>query len=114
VNLIPRLRAVQPQLICILMTAGIDGSTAIAALRNRTYEYFDKSWDPNALFAMLDRCFDRAAMQHDHAAHEALQSAKEEWWRAKGLARKPMLLKIGWPRLILPQSTRGEIRLILT
>jgi len=33
VDLIPRLRAEQPELICVLMTTGIDSQTAIAALR---------------------------------------------------------------------------------
>src|SRR5208282_4549097 len=33
VDLIPRLRAAQPELICVLMTTSIDSQTAIAALR---------------------------------------------------------------------------------
>jgi DNA-binding NtrC family response regulator len=90
VNLIPRLRAEQPELICVLMTTAIDGPTAIAALRNHTYEYFDKSWEPNALFAMLDRCFDRVALLRGHAAHEALRLVKEKWWQRRGRARKRM------------------------
>jgi signal transduction histidine kinase len=78
VDLIPRLRAVQPELICALMTTGIDSQTAIAALRNRAYDYFDKSWEPNALFVVLDRCFDRVALLRNHAAYEALRLAKEK------------------------------------
>ncbi len=77
VDLIPRLRAAQPGLICVLMTTSIDSQTAIAALRRGAYDYFDKSWDPNALFAVLDRCFDRVALQRDRAAYEALRLAKE-------------------------------------
>jgi signal transduction histidine kinase len=77
VDLIPRLRAAQPELICVLMTTGIDSQTAIAALRRRAYDYFDKSWDPNTLFAVLDRCFDRVALQRDRAAYESLRLAKE-------------------------------------
>jgi DNA-binding NtrC family response regulator len=84
VDLIPRMRAGHPALICVLMTTGIDGQTAIRALRNRTYEYFDKTWEPNALFVMLDRCFDRVPLLHGDAAHEALQLAKEKWYRVKG------------------------------
>ncbi len=78
VDLIPRLRAVQPELICALMTTGIDSQTAIAALRNRAYDYFDKSWEPNSLFVVLDRCFDRVALLRNHAAYEALRLAKEK------------------------------------
>ena len=88
VDLIPRLRAVQPALICVLMTTSIDGPTAITALRNRTYDYFDKSWEPSALFAMLERCFDRVALVHGHAAHAALRLASEKWRRIRGRGRK--------------------------
>ena len=60
------------------MTTGIDSQTAIAALRNRAYDYFDKSWEPNSLFVVLDRCFDRVALLRNHAAYEALRLAKEK------------------------------------
>src|SRR5713101_609215 len=78
VDLIPRLRAEHPELICVLMTTGIDSQTAIAALRQRAYDYFDKSWEPNSLFVVLDRCFDRVALQRDRAAYDALRLAKEK------------------------------------
>jgi signal transduction histidine kinase len=79
VDLIPHLRAEQPELICVLMTAGIDSETAIEGLRRGAYDYFDKSCDPNALFAVLDRSFDRVALQREReAAYEALRHAKEE------------------------------------
>jgi signal transduction histidine kinase len=78
VDLIPRLRAAAPELICVLMTTSIDSQTAIAALRRGAYDYFDKTWDPNALFAVLERCFDRVALQRDRAAFEGLRLAKEK------------------------------------
>ena len=79
VDLIPHLRAEQPELTCVLMTAGIDTETAIEGLRLGAYDYFDKACDPNSLFAVLDRCFDRVALQRDReAAYEALRQAKEE------------------------------------
>ena len=78
VDLIPRLAAAQPGLICVLMTTSIDSQTAIAALRRGAYDYFDKTWDPNALFAVLERCFDRVALLRNRAAYEALSLAKEK------------------------------------
>jgi signal transduction histidine kinase len=79
VDLIPRLQAEEPELICVLMTAELDSQTAIAALRRGAYDYFDKSWEPNTLVAVLDRCFDRVALLSDRAAaYEALRVAKEE------------------------------------
>ena len=78
VDLIPRLRAEQPEVVCVLMTTATDSQTAIEGLRRRAYDYFDKSWDPNTLYAMLDRCFDLVALQRDRAAYEGLRLAKEK------------------------------------
>src|SRR5262245_58830218 len=79
VDLIPRLRVMQPNLICVLMTTAIDTETAIEALRRGAYDYFDKACGPSALFAVLERCFDRVALQREReAAYEALRLAKEE------------------------------------
>ena len=79
VELIPRLRGEQPELISVLMTAGIDSETAIEGLRRGAYDYFDKACDPSELFAVLERCFDRVALLREReAAYEALRRAKEE------------------------------------
>ena len=79
VDLIPRLRLERPELICVLMTAGIDSATAIEAMRRGAYDYFDKAGGPNSLFPVLDRCFDRVALLREReAAYEALRLAKEE------------------------------------
>ena len=79
VDLIPRLRAKHPELICVLMTAGIDAETAIEALRGGTYDCLDKAAGSGALHAVLDRCYDRVALQREReAAYEALRAAKEE------------------------------------
>jgi len=78
VDVIPRLRAEQTELICVLMTASLDSQTAVAAMRRGAYDYFDKSGDADALFAVLDRCFDRVALQLEReAAYESLRLAKE-------------------------------------
>jgi len=78
IDLIARLRAEQPELICVLMTAAIDSQIAVAAMRRGAYDYFDKSRDADALFAVLDRCFDRVALQLERgAAYESLRLAKE-------------------------------------
>jgi signal transduction histidine kinase len=79
IDLLARLRAEYPELIGVLMTAELDTQTAVAALRRGAYDYFDKSVDPQSLFAVLDRCFDRVALLRDReAAYEELRLAKEE------------------------------------
>ncbi|HTZ34423.1 MAG TPA: response regulator, partial [Stellaceae bacterium] len=79
IDLLSRLRNDRPELIGVLMTAELDTHTAVAALRRGAYDYFDKSVDPQSLFAVLDRCFDRVELLRDReAAYEALRLAKDE------------------------------------
>ena len=79
IDLLARLRNARPELIGVLMTAELDTHTALAALRRGAYDYFDKSVDPQSLFAVLDRCFDRVDLLRDRErAHQALRLAKEE------------------------------------
>jgi signal transduction histidine kinase len=77
-GLIRRLHTAQSELICVLMTTCLDSQTAVAAMRRGGYDHFDKSGDPDALFAVLDRCFDRVALQLEReAAYASLCLAKE-------------------------------------
>ena len=79
IDLLARLRSERPELIGVLMTAELDTHTALAALRRGAYDYVDKSVDPQSLFAVLDRCFDRVDLLRDREiAYEALRLAKEE------------------------------------
>ena len=79
IDLLARLRNERPELIGVLMTAELDTHTAVAALRRGAYDYFDKSVDPQSLFAVLDRCFDRVDLLRDReAAYQELRLAKEE------------------------------------
>jgi signal transduction histidine kinase len=79
IDVIPRLRVEQPELICVLMSADLDSWTAVTALRRGAYDYFDKSSDAASLFPVLDRCFDRVELRRQReAAYEALRIAKEK------------------------------------
>ena len=79
IDLLSRLRTERPELIGVLMTAELDTHTAVAALRRGAYDYFDKSVDPQSLFVVLDRCFDRVDLLRDReAAYQELRVAKEE------------------------------------
>jgi signal transduction histidine kinase len=79
IDLLARLRSDCPDLIGVLMTAELDTHTAVAALRRGAYDYFDKSVDPQSLFAVLGRCFDRVDLLRDRErAYEELRVAKEE------------------------------------
>jgi signal transduction histidine kinase len=79
IEVLARLRTDRPELIGVLMTAELDTHTAVTALRRGAYDYFDKSVDPQSLFAVLDRCFDRVDLLHDReTAYQALRLAKDE------------------------------------
>ena len=79
VDLLSRLRDKRPELVCVMMTAELDTQTAIEALRRGAYDYFDKSCEPSALLAVLDRCFEKVQLLRERqAAYEALRKAKEE------------------------------------
>jgi signal transduction histidine kinase len=79
IDLLARLRSERPELIGVLMTAELDTHTAVAALRRGAYDYFDKSVDPQSLFVVLDRCFDRVDLLRDReAVYQELRLAKEE------------------------------------
>jgi signal transduction histidine kinase len=79
IDLLARLRNERPELIGVLMTAELDTHTAVTALRRGAYDCFDKSVDPQSLFAVLDRCFDRVDLLRDReAAYEELRVAKDD------------------------------------
>jgi signal transduction histidine kinase len=87
VDLMSRLKAERPDLICVLMTAHVDTQTAIKALRHGAYDYCDKSCEPSEIYAILERCFERRQLQEERrAAHQALRRAKEEAEATRNLA----------------------------
>src|ERR1700738_3940155 len=59
VDVLPRLLAQRPELICIMITAHADMPTAVSALRLGAYDYYEKSLDPAELYAILDRAFEK-------------------------------------------------------
>lgn len=78
VDLLSQLKAEHPNLICVMMTAHIDTATAIRALRNGAYDYFDKTCEVRELLAVLDRCYEKLLLQEEtRKAYEALRLAKD-------------------------------------
>ena len=76
VDLIARLRAERPELICVLMAAALDGATVVAAMRGGADDFFDKSTGPNGLIEILDRAFNRTAARYQlRLAKDAAEAA---------------------------------------
>jgi signal transduction histidine kinase len=78
VDLLSRLKGEHPQLICVMMTAHADTSSAIKAMRNGAYDYIEKTCEPAAVLAVLDRAFEKHQLQQERSAVvAALREAKE-------------------------------------
>jgi diguanylate cyclase (GGDEF)-like protein len=77
VDVLPRLLAQQPELICIMITAHTDMQTAISALRQGAYDYYEKSFDPAELYAILDRAFEkRELLRQSRQSQDRLREQK--------------------------------------
>ena len=120
VDLLSELKALYPELICVMMTARADTQTAIAALRKGAYDYFEKTCQPAEVLAVLGRSFDRSRLlAENQRASEALRIAKEDAEKANRAKseflanmshelRTPLNAIIGFSELIL-QEKQGPI-----
>jgi diguanylate cyclase (GGDEF)-like protein/PAS domain S-box-containing protein len=68
VDFLANIMAQRPSLICVMITAHADIHTAIAAMRHGAYDYYEKSSDPEDLYAILNRGFEK---------HELLQERRQ-------------------------------------
>src|SRR6266571_297589 len=59
VEFLSQILAHRPELICVMMTAHADIETAIAAMRQGAYDYYEKSSGAGGLYAMLERSFEK-------------------------------------------------------
>ena len=58
-ELLPALRRLFPEMVCIIVTGYPDMETVIGALRHRADDYFRKPFAPQDVCKVLDRCFQR-------------------------------------------------------
>ena len=63
VDFLADLLSVQPELICIMITADAEIETAVSALRCGAYDYYEKSSDPEELYAILNRAFEKCQLR---------------------------------------------------
>ena len=78
-NLISDLKRIQPDMLCVVMSAYADVESAMRALCEGAYAYLRKPVDGNELLATLERCFEKIQFQRDKAAtEEALRIANAQ------------------------------------
>lgn len=58
-ELVPRLRAADPHLMCIMVTAYATLETAVAATKNGAYDYLAKPFIPEELTAVVNKALER-------------------------------------------------------
>ncbi len=78
INLISDLRALQPEILCVVITAFASADTAIEALHAGAYDYLCKPCHRSDLFATLERCFERLDLSREKAAAEAALRERNE------------------------------------
>jgi signal transduction histidine kinase/ActR/RegA family two-component response regulator len=70
IDLIADLRRIYPQTLCVVMTAYAAVDTAVEAMHHGAYDYLQKPLNMQHLLAILERCFERVAIEGDKAAVE--------------------------------------------
>lgn len=83
IDLLPKLKKLQPNILCVMITGFGTMETAIQALKYGAYDYLRKPVSPEELMISLDRGFERvrqikkmrdqeAEFKRDHAGDEEL------------------------------------------
>jgi two-component system, cell cycle sensor histidine kinase and response regulator CckA len=72
--LIPELREIRPDLVCIVMTAFADLETAVEAVRQGAYDYLRKPFDTIALELVLQRAFKNLQLQEELSRAQRLET----------------------------------------
>jgi len=71
IDLLFKLKEMQPDLLCVMVTGFGSIETAIQALRNGAYDYLRKPVNPGELLATLRRGFEKIHLVKERQAREA-------------------------------------------
>ncbi|MFL7792537.1 MAG: response regulator [Anaerolineae bacterium] len=71
INLIAQLKEINPDVLCVMMTAYAATDNAIEAIHEGAYDYLQKPLDMRYLLTTLDRCFEKLQLEDDKAKAEA-------------------------------------------
>lgn len=70
INLIAQLKEINPDILCVMMTAYAAMDNAIEAIHEGAYDYLQKPLDMRYLLAVLDRCFEKLQLENEKATAE--------------------------------------------
>ncbi|MBN1813862.1 MAG: response regulator [Anaerolineae bacterium] len=71
INLIAQLKEINPDILCVMMTAYAAIDNAIAAIHEGAYDYLQKPLDMRYLLTTLDRCFEKLQLENEKTEVEA-------------------------------------------
>jgi PAS domain S-box-containing protein len=77
-DVLSRIKAERPHVICIMITSHVDNHEAILALRRGAYDYYDKTAAPADLYAMLNRAFEKHRLEAQRLEAEHMLQAKSQ------------------------------------
>ncbi len=77
-DVLSRIKAEKPGVICIMITAHMDSHDAILALRRGAYDYYDKSAAPADFYAILNRAYEKHRLEAQQAEAERMLQTKSQ------------------------------------
>ncbi len=71
IDLLPKLKKIQPDILCVMITGFGTMETAIQALRNGAYDFLKKPVNPEELIVSLNRGFEKIRLIKERKARAA-------------------------------------------
>lgn len=82
ISLIPKFKSINPNILCVMITAYADLDTSVLSLKEGAYDYLQKPIDTPDLLLTIDRCFNKLSLEADKAAAEnALRESEIKYRR---------------------------------
>jgi len=82
IELIPKLKKIQPDILCVMVTGFGSIETAVQALNNGAYDYLRKPVNPGELLATLRRGFEKIRLMKEKRVMEGTLSEIEQQIKA--------------------------------
>ncbi len=77
IELLPKLKEIQPNILCVMVTGFGSVETAVQALNNGAYDYLRKPVNPEELLATLRRGFEKIRLIKERKARAARAKRNE-------------------------------------
>ncbi len=81
IELIQDIHKINPEILCIIMTAYAAVETAIEALHEGAYDYLRKPLNSSVLLATINRCYEKIVLKREKESAQASLKRSEEKYR---------------------------------